>query len=401
MCLPTLPARNIAFPFHERYKICSAHGKKNNHSEYFCCHWPLPRQCTMMPPRSQSELPAIMAHSDRQSRTVVNSFAVSLTIIVVTSAAFGQTTLPANATAALDNAFRQGGGNVLISTIIAEISRRPEFSAALVGYAVSIDPDNAEAIADRVASAYPGFNGIIRQAAYGGVVAAADTTAAPSEASAPGAEPPWSGEIELGGSRTTGNSRTDSVSVAAKLVGTYSDWEHDLGSSFDLARDDGETKKQRLLVNGETRYHFNGRAYSFGFIEYEDDRFSGFDWQLTESIGVGYRLIDRPRLTFDLEAGPGSRQSRVTATGQTEVELIGRITSGLEWQISDNAALTNDTSVVVGEERTTTKTVTALSAKIMAQWSGKLAFEVRHNSSPPTDSVATDTVTKASLAYEF
>lgn len=49
----------------------------------------------------------------------------------------------------------------------------------------------------------------------------------------------------------------------------------------------------------------------FGLVSYENDRFAGFNYRMSETLGYGYRVISQDTLTLDLEAGPGARQTQL------------------------------------------------------------------------------------------
>jgi putative salt-induced outer membrane protein len=48
----------------------------------------------------------------------------------------------------------------------------------------------------------------------------------------------------------------------------------------------------------------------FGELRGEHDKFSGYDYQISQSIGVGRRLLAAERHKLDGEIGPGLRQSK-------------------------------------------------------------------------------------------
>ena len=170
---------------------------------------------------------------------------------------------------------------------------------------------------------------------------------------------------------------------------------------FDVRREDENTTKQRLVVDLQPRYDLNERWYAFGFFEYRDDRFSGFEYEFTESAGLGYRVSDSARLSWAIEAGPGARQSKVEDTDEVDDQLLFRAASRLAWRISESAQFSNDTEFIVDNERRRTENETALSTRIIGDLSGRVSFEIRHNSNPPDGNETTDTRTKISLVYGF
>lgn len=178
-------------------------------------------------------------------------------------------------------------------------------------------------------------------------------------------------------------------------------WEHEFNLDFDYGSEDEETTEQRLLTNFESRRDLTERLYGFGFLQYEDDRFSGFDYETTEGLGLGYRIALGPPVKWRVQAGPGARQAREKASGETENEFIGLFRSDLAWRFSESGKLANVTTVTVGSERTVTRNVSSLTVTLIGDLAGRASFDVQHNSDPPPRTEATDTTTKLSLVYGF
>lgn len=312
--------------------------------------------------------------------------------------------------ARLADAAARGDAPAYNSAIIEEIARNPSNVGPIVEEAVRRAPGFRQKIEAAVGRAFPGFSIQIANALSVEKTTDTDRRQKPPEIQQPqkpnDADQPikkygWAGEIDIGGSRTTGNTEREQTSSAIKLTKSYPVWSHEINMTFDLARKDQETSARRLVTNFETRYDPSNGFYAFAFLQYEDDKFSGFDYELTESAGMGYRILNSKNVTWNLELGPGARQSVVSRTNKTETEIVGRGKSAFSWKISETAELSNDTTVIGGEDRTTTENTTALSTTIIGSLSARLSFQVRHNSNPPSDTESTDTLSKVSLAYGF
>ncbi|MEX2449444.1 MAG: DUF481 domain-containing protein [Rhodospirillales bacterium] len=294
--------------------------------------------------------------------------------------------------------------------VVAAIAENPANVQGIVRDAIDRAPRYRRDIVDAAVTAFPAFEDRI---------AAATGTAAPGEAaeaiagtavqanqapvSTVGTKTPgkWAGEISLGGSRATGNTETEQVNAAVKITHKSAPWESTLQFKYDFASDSGGINTQRMDIAGDTEYSFTDRVFAFGLLEYVDDRFAGFDYEITQAAGMGYKLIKTETVDFKMSAGPGVRLSKRKDTGETEVEPIGRVNADFAWKISDSATFNNDTAITWGTKRRITENTTALTMKIIARLAGRLSYEVRHNSKPGTDTKKTDTLTKAALVYDF
>lgn len=236
------------------------------------------------------------------------------------------------------------------------------------------------------------------------VVVVGGLLAAPAMAAeTPGA---WTGEAALGLVMTSGNTNTQSVNAKAKAVNERDMWRHSVaieGLDTKSAADVNSAKTttaQRYLVTGQSNYKFKPRHSVFGLASYEDDRFSGYDWRATEVLGYGYRAIEEPDLTLDLEAGPGARQSKLN-DGTRDNEGMFHLGGNLGWKVSETSEFSEVLTSDIGSDTTISKSVTGLKTQINGSLSMKLAYTVKHTSNVPVGFKTVDRETAVMLVYGF
>lgn len=212
----------------------------------------------------------------------------------------------------------------------------------------------------------------------------------------------WKGSLEVGYVKTSGNTETESLNTKASAETDREIWRHKINLEALKSSDHGTTTAERYAVNGQSDYKLKGkRNFFFIFLGYEDDKFSGYEYQLTEAIGYGRRVLDEPTMKLDLEIGPGARQRKVEATNKTEGEKLVRGAAKYAWDISETSKFTEDLSTEVGEDVTITKSVTALSAKINSSLATKITYTVKNTSKVPPGIKKTDTEMAVTLVYGF
>lgn len=210
----------------------------------------------------------------------------------------------------------------------------------------------------------------------------------------------WAGEGELGYVATTGNTETSNLKARLRLLNERDHWRHKaLFEALNTSDRDVNTG-ERYSASWQSDYKFNEFDYMFGRLEYQTDKFSGYEYRVSEVIGYGRRVLNRDAMTLDLEAGPGARQSELE-TGGREDEMILRLAANYLWRITDRSRFTQDLSFDVGEDATITKSVTAVEATIIGDWSMKLSYTVESVSDVPAGVEKTDTETAAALVYSF
>lgn len=225
----------------------------------------------------------------------------------------------------------------------------------------------------------------------------------------------WSGEVAVGGSyrKAVTNASTASLDGEVKYEGDL--WEHRFAGGFDYGRTDGETDTHRVFLEAKTQRQISESFYLFGLGEYEDDRFSGFDYQITEGGGLGYKVFDTPVFKLNLEGGPSLRHSKVSETEEVNNELLARLAVGLEWNISDSATFTNETSLFFTERQVNVvskgdaeiddeqeaSNLSVLDMKIIGNLSARLSYDLRYRSAPPANAPSTTSLAKFLLVHSF
>jgi len=217
----------------------------------------------------------------------------------------------------------------------------------------------------------------------------------------------FSGDIQLGGSLTSGNTDERAVTGMLNLRHQKGAWKNTFGLDLGFTRTMGVTSKQRFVADYKLDYRYSTRAFVFGYLQYEDDRFSGFDFRTSESAGIGYQLVRRQTMHLSLEGGPALRQDRLDTGnmpiigGRFENEVGGRLNSEFEWLVLGNATLLNRNSFFIGSERATLDTVTSLKMKINSRLSGVLSYDLQWDNNVPEGKKQVDTVTRFTFQFNF
>ena len=211
----------------------------------------------------------------------------------------------------------------------------------------------------------------------------------------------WKGGVELGASMNSGNVSARSVATGVNMLNDREDWRHKVGASFGLIRTDGVTTKEAATANYQLDYKWTPRLYNFGLFDYGHDRFGPFRDRYLETMGVGYRILQGETYSLDVEGGAALRQSTPELTMIREDEVGGRVNTVFNWNISDNFAINNTGTAFVTDRRTSLENTVAVKTKITDRISGKLSFNLKHDTDVPLDSVKTSTESKATLLYSF
>lgn len=209
----------------------------------------------------------------------------------------------------------------------------------------------------------------------------------------------WTGSGEVGGSFATGNSDTVTVAVGINLVRDSLQWQHRFTASADLQRSEGVNSQERYSVSYQPNWKLSARTYLFGRVGWERNRVSGLKSRFAEAFGVGYQVLDDSRLNWQVEAGPSLRQSDFYDRRENSAAI--RLASNLAWEITPNTTFTQNSSGIFETDNSSIASLTAITSKLWGPMSARLSVNMLYESNPPDGLRKLDTVTRATLVYEF
>ncbi len=218
---------------------------------------------------------------------------------------------------------------------------------------------------------------------------------------------PWKSSVELGFIRTTGNTETQTLSAKADVTYEVDKWRHNghaegYGTESEDDTGNAVVSAERYELSGKSDYKFTEFDYAYGLVKLQKDRFSGFEYEHIVSLGYGRKVIKQDNMELDLEIGPGERFFKVDAIdAESDKEALLRLSANYWWQITANSKFTQKLSTDIGEEITSTESITGVQANINSTLALKFTYTVRHKTDVPVDTAKTDTEAAMTLVYSF
>jgi putative salt-induced outer membrane protein len=236
----------------------------------------------------------------------------------------------------------------------------------------------------------------------------AEDTGAPStdsNTSEVSAEATWSGNAELGFIQTSGNSDTQSFNGKFNLERQRELVTTSLNLEALNSKEEGVSSKERYIAAIEHDYFLGKRSYVASVLSYEDDRFNGYQYQSSLSVGYGYHAWADKQGTLDLEVGPGYRRSaledRNEESNKIEEEAIARASLTLLVNISESAKFTEKFTVEGGDSKIVYKSDMGIQSTLIGQLAMKISYQVKHTTEVPEDKKNTDSLVGVTLVYSF
>jgi putative salt-induced outer membrane protein len=222
----------------------------------------------------------------------------------------------------------------------------------------------------------------------------------------------WTGKGEAGLAFASGNTSSKNGNVKLDLATTVEQWKHAFGGTATYVATDGETTGQRWEVHEQSDYNFSAKSFWFGAGRYEDDRFSGFNYQATLSTGVGRHFIDNDTTKLTGTAGVGYKIFETqdvfddTGTvllqkGSSDNEAVFRGTLDLSHAFTATTKLLDKFLVESGSSNTFVQNDLGIQVQMTDVLALAAAYSVRYNTDPPLGFGKTDTLTTLNLVYEI
>lgn len=226
------------------------------------------------------------------------------------------------------------------------------------------------------------------------------------------AQADWTGKGEAGLVIASGNTDTETANAKVQLTNETANWKNMAGAAALYASDEDGKTANRWEVLGQSDWKFTTRNFLFGAARYEQDEFSGFEYQATASYGIGRRFLDSPntKMVGTLGAGYKFFETRdsfdeetgvLIAEGDSDNEVVFRGTVDLEHTFTATTSLINEFIVESGANNTYAQNDLSLQVKMTDVLALAVGYSVRHNTDPPAEFQETDTLTTINLVYEI
>ncbi|GHB20407.1 DUF481 domain-containing protein [Salinicola rhizosphaerae] len=213
--------------------------------------------------------------------------------------------------------------------------------------------------------------------------------------------PNFSGSAELGYTRLTGNTNTQTLLAKGRLTWLTGRFTHTFRAETRSVQDNDSTTSEQYLAAARERYELADDNYLFGFGRWERDRFSGYDWQFTTIGGYGRQLLTGPTHVLSAEVGPGYRHDEYAAGGSDDLPL-GYTALDYTFNISDDISFDQELSAEATHINVTTRSLSSITSQFNSHLAMRVSYDIKSNTHPPPETDArTDTTTSVSLLYSW
>lgn len=238
---------------------------------------------------------------------------------------------------------------------------------------------------------------------------------------------PLAADAEMGLLITSGNTDSTALKTKLNLKQELTRWRNKYVLEALYKKDeveyeqDGATVEEsqvtaeKYFASAQADYKLDSEQRAlFMFGSYDEDKFSGYDYQAAVAAGYSDRLFQRANAFLDYSVGPGVSFNRtdevrddagnIVTDNVTEESVMVRVAASYQYDFSETAKFTQTFASDVALEsgaNTKSKAEAAVTANLNHSLAMKVSFIVTHNSEVPEDRVSTDTQSAVTLVYTF
>lgn len=229
---------------------------------------------------------------------------------------------------------------------------------------------------------------------------------------------------ELGMLFKTGNTKSGDIKAGLNIKHEEGQWLNLLAfnalakkletENVDTGKDEFESTDNKWDILGQTNYSLEegGKNYLYASAYYEQDKFSGFAYQTSASLGWGRHWIETAKSSLFADIGPGVKYDVTRAEPAENPAIIESSETAVIVQAQ--ALYTNQINDFVefkqyfvvkqafeSDKNSVYKSETSLTTKLIESLQFKFAFRVDYDTEVEEGFENTNTETSVTLVYSF
>jgi putative salt-induced outer membrane protein len=258
---------------------------------------------------------------------------------------------------------------------------------------------------------------VLAAVAFSGAAYADDAGCNCAPAVPPADVPDWAMRALLGFAKTSGTSDTTSANGSFNAAHTVDQWKFLFGTQFLYGSTDNITSAQDFGAEFQTNYNISDHLYWFGGLSYDNNKFSGFQYQEMIDTGVGYQFIKEPDTKLSGQVGIGEQRlapenifpNPYYPPGPLDLRTPLGSTSGVvataavnfEHSFNPSTKVLANGAIQSGSANTMTTLGVGLQVKMSGRLSLVAAYQLVSNSKVPEGISKSSGLTTLNLAYEL
>lgn len=210
----------------------------------------------------------------------------------------------------------------------------------------------------------------------------------------------FDGSMALRGSLSDGNTDSADLGIGANL-GYYDGLNgYRLLLNYSYGEDDGIENENNLIYGLEYTRDFGDRWYGYAKLQGSEDDYADFTSDTFAGFGVGYKVIERPDVSWQVAFGPGYRWATQSNGTEIEEEALS-LTSNYTARLSDTMLGTLDTNLIYSESDMVVYNDIGVNFSMSDALALRTSLATEYHTDPLPGSKELDNTLGLSLVYSF
>ncbi len=235
--------------------------------------------------------------------------------------------------------------------------------------------------------------------------------AAPEAKQPPRERDKWSHSSALGFTLTSGNSETLTFSLAhnSERKDDKSKLTFGLSAAYGVQEVDnaGQKRNDEFVKNFSFNTQYNRTIYKrlFWYVgqNTEIDRIASLEYRLNVGPGLGYKVIEEEKMTFDVELGVNYIREKYENIDADD-KAAGRLGAKFDWNISDSSKLWVKSELLVNLEDADdfrTNSELGVEVKVSKYLNIRSALQHKFTNEPPAGIEENDFIFITSVVFKY
>ncbi len=148
-------------------------------------------------------------------------------------------------------------------------------------------------------------------------------------------------------------------------------------------------------------FNFNAKNGIYGDLNFTRNTFSGYNYQVNESIGYNRVIFDNNTFSLTGQIGPGLQQSSVPSPGSFQNQVVGYGKLFSVYNFTDQTNWRETYTVVSSSSNTQSTLDSAISMVLAYPFALQLDYLINYDTNPQPGKVNFNTATTLSIVYNF
>lgn len=215
---------------------------------------------------------------------------------------------------------------------------------------------------------------------------------------------PWKGSSAgLGFLMATGDTKTYNLNANLNLnYKPNNNWSFISKDQFQRSSSASDGVTAWVLdLKGQANYNFSKKQYSYGSLDYIDNKFDGYNYRMVESLGYGRNISMPSNMKLSVQAGPGFEQNIAQDTHKRSNIITFYPSLNYSWNFTEKSSLSEDLSSIISKQTTLTTSETNLTTNICNNFNLQLSYKLVDSTKPRPGKYRVNTLTSVNLLYNF